>query len=777
MFFRKAVAGIAAVMLVASSAGMTAFAAGTDDAKEQSFTEAKMPVILYAPDQVTEIDCRFFENTPSIPYIKLSDFYECWSGDQLTVKALQDGVFEVTTPLEVTGSIDTEKDTIATDYRAAFYLPASDATGDNSLYDLFVKFDFENSKTVGGPESPGETLDLSKYHIDMIAGDNDVWVPAATLCDLFTTSTKIGGVVENMLVFGGSHVQPFSTVDVSATPQHADAFADANKESRPEDMAEFNYNELCFSFDRTYGFPGRPTYTDLMHEKGLDGMLSEANDTTKAIKQLLLSTDLMDYVTGFSALNYYLWDGGHTMFPDVPYFSSYISENIGPAQQKFYQSGLSFEGAADFIGDQNSVGMSADCAKAAREALFAQEGVKTEKLAYATYAEVGDIAFFSFDQFIMDIPGWTAYYQGDGEMPEDTASEFFYAVSKADANPEIKRFVVDLGTNIGGVTLTTQYIINMIAGLEQTSTADNIYGGISTTVYKIDKNFDKVIDEKDAAFKPDLEFGIITSNRSFSCGNWLPALAKENGIMLMGEQSGGGGCMVVHRMTADGLPYLLSNGACFVDKNGNSIDNGVEPDFTYDSLQPAEDGTKDFTPVYDPTNIDNCFNEFYRDSETTTTPIESTTTETTTTTTTSAIEVTTTSETSEEATTTTTTTTTTTENVAKQYFAPVEKLGGMAVKDYESKNSGAKVTSETIENEDGTVSVVLSDEKGNVVDTYTIDPVTGKGTDSKGGTVDLPQTGNNSVKTAAAAATALFLMLIGSAAVAGSGVLRKKDEE
>ena len=83
MFFRKAVAGIAAVTIVASSAGMTAFAADTDAAREQSFAEAKMPVVLYSPDQVTEIDCRFFENTPSIPYVRFSDYYECWSGEKV----------------------------------------------------------------------------------------------------------------------------------------------------------------------------------------------------------------------------------------------------------------------------------------------------------------------------------------------------------------------------------------------------------------------------------------------------------------------------------------------------------------------------------------------------------------------------------------------------------------------------------------------------------------------------------------------------------------------
>ena len=119
---------------------------------------------------------------------------------------------------------------------------------------------------------------------------------------------------------------------------------------------------------------------------------------------------------------------------------------------------------------------------------------------------------------------------------------------------------------------------------------------------------------------------------------------------------------------------------------------------------------------------------------------------------------------------------TTAEN-SKKYFAPVSELGGMAVKDYESKNGVAPASSETKENADGTVTIVLSDADGKVLDTYTIDPVTGNGTDSKGGKVELPQTGNNSVKTVAAAASALGMMLLGTVMAAGSGIFRKKEDE
>ena len=62
---------------------------------------------------------------------------------------------------------------------------------------------------------------------------------------------------------------------------------------------------------------------------------------------------------------------------------------------------------------------------------------------------------------------------------------------------------------------------------------------------------------------------------------------------------------------------------------------------------------------------------------------------------------------------------------------------------------------------DGTVSVVLYDAAGNVLDTYKLDPLTGKETNTNGEVVDLPQTGNQDCGTAVAAAGAGMLTMTG----------------
>ena len=124
-------------------------------------------------------------------------------------------------------------------------------------------------------------------------------------------------------------------------------------------------------------------------------------------------------------------------------------------------------------------------------------------------------------------------------------------------------------------------------------------------------------------------------------------------------------------------------------------------------------------------------------------------------------------------TTTTETTTTTTETtntqsttsdettITQSMFAPISQLGDLAENDYSSINGINPADSVTKDNRDGTYSIELMDEKGNVIDVYTIDPESGKGTNSKNETVDLPQTGNNSLKTVISICIAISFLLFG----------------
>ncbi len=775
-YFRRTAAGISALAILAAMPCMTAFAAEAETETEAAFSAAQLPVLHYSAEDVSAIDCRFYEDLPSVPYVKLTDYYTLWVDNTVEITELSEGVYEVKVPYGTTGVFDTVKDTVTAEDRLTFLEPLEKHNGEDYTEHLFVQ-DAEDAEKDDADKKHPLSLDLASYDIDLRSSEGELWCPLPTLCDMFYDGMRNANYIENILVFGKDISSDFANYRIAATADHANAMIEQYQNGRPADLIKYNYNELCFTFDLYYGFPGRSPYTELMREKGLDGLLSEANDSTRRIKEFLLSDSLMDYSVGIDSLNMYTWDGGHTAFSAVPLLMN--KEYLAQFREIAPSYNLIFENSIDFAGDQMSTYLSVNGVDAARKAML-EDVDYAEQLSGAFYVEKGDTAIFSFDQFMVSAEGWKGYYLEDGEMPSDVLTSFYQAISRADANPAIKNFVLDLGTNVGGVTLVAQYMMNIMTGLDHVKMANNTLGTLDDDVYIVDKNLDKAFDEKDAAFKPDLRYGVITSHRSFSCGNWMPSLAKDNGILLMGEQSGGGACAVEYHVSADGIPFSISTGTTLLDQNGESIDAGIKPH--YENVKYLENGTKDFSETYNFANISKYFDEFYGTEPEITEPVETepaetgTTAETTTTeTTTTATTEVTSSETTAQTSETTATETTASQTAEKKYS--VSDLKKMASKDYESKNGKAPAKTVTKENADGTVSIELTDASGKVLDTYTIDPATGTGKDSKGGEVNLPQTGNNSLGTVSAVALALLLLGAGSAAVAGSGILRKKDEE
>ena len=106
-----------------------------------------------------------------------------------------------------------------------------------------------------------------------------------------------------------------------------------------------------------------------------------------------------------------------------------------------------------------------------------------------------------------------------------------------------------------------------------------------------------------------------------------------------------------------------------------------------------------------------------------------------------------------------------------------DELQEMAAKDYEERTGIKPVSTHSMTNAGGSVTVVFTDENGEDFDAYTLDPDTGVGEKfSDGSAVNLPQTGVNSLALAGALAGASALTLLGVGAVIASGKLRKKEE-
>ena len=782
---KKTIAGISALSLLLSTSAISAVTASAAD-DEKNYKEEAITAHLYNENDTTTMKCRYYNDKPNIPYIRLSEFYKTWLDQDLEITNNNDGTYEVKVPIGTTGTIDTNKDTLYSDDLGYFIVDEESASGESFTNDLFLKAETDEHEAVE------ETMDFAAYNIDLIGDDNDIWWPAPTLCDTFASGTKEKVFLDDQMYFCNMLMTDYDRISVTQSLEHITNMVEKYKDGRPKDLVEYNYNELCLLMDSSYGYPGRMAYNELMQEKGFDGLLEEANADTKKIKELLLSEDFDEYCVGFDMLNDYFFDGGHTSFvdlqiavdkpiPENPDFQPIFNGEIAKKREEMKESYGKLENSIDIDADEDSTTASYLGVSIARNEML-KTADKVEQMKFGIYSEKGDTAVFSFDTFVMDPYGWDAYYHNGADIPDDIVAELYQTIAMADANPAIKKYVFDVGTNGGGHIYTAMYIMGLVN--DTTNMVTRMGDELIDNEYIVDKNLDKVIDEKDDNFTTDLEYAVISSKVSFSCGNLLPSLAKENNILRIGERSGGGSCAVGVCITPDGSIFSVSTGLTLVDSKGESIDLGIEPDYKKFTL--GEDGSKDFSETYNYDNISKLFDEYYKNETSTTTSVTTTSTETTTTT--SAVSTTSastsesaTSSTAAESTTTTvsttesTSTTTVTTAESKKFGTP-EEIGKMVARDYFVKTGkNATVSDATIAN-DGTYSYELKDEAGNVVDKYTIDPATGKGTDSKGNEVSLPQTGMNSLGTVATAAGAAMLMLTGAIAAYGSGVLRKKKE-
>ena len=353
-----------------------------------------------------------------------------------------------------------------------------------------------------------------------------------------------------------------------------------NKE-RKADMVAYNYAELCFTIDHFYGMPTGSDFEKSIQENGLDKTL-EANADGQIVKQLLLSANIDDYADGMCMLYAYLYDGGHTKIwygkPSTTFAEKY------PSLYSYYDERVTI------VRNWTSAQIM-NLTLPLREAFFGDKN---------TYHKKGNTAICHFDNFALnDNAAWNNYYQGKGPRPtvatspEDPMAIFLDALEQAAADPEVKNFVLDLSVNTGGSSDVVVAMTSLMFDQSFFRAYNVLTGQKRTWYYDVDRNFDGKYDAQDQDVHYDLNFCIITSPVSFSCGNLYPSLCKDAGLLIAGQKSGGGSCAVGAHRTADGFYYQISS-ACARLSNANweNINDGITPHVTIDYI-------KDITVPYE----------------------------------------------------------------------------------------------------------------------------------------------------------------------------------
>ena len=570
-----------------------------------AYTERVFPVVTkVAPD--SKVTLRFYEDMPDVAYISAADFQSIvLPGSVMKVAHTGQGEYTLTNA-DATAVVNVGTDVFVSDQFEAFtnQMGLLQPGMANVYYDglPFVRY----KGLYSSPEKATTTLDFGAYGIDIRAdGKGKVFFPFATLADMYSDLFYHHAGFNGEKVVANTSVNEVDLSEIDSTynkPLVA-------RTIRPANLAEFNYKELCFAMDHFYGYPGRVKYNESLQTKGLDKTLEEDVESGPTIKKLLLSEKLADYMVGMVGLLGIYYDG-HT--------SMDITSALGKEDEELkaaYLAGIS---------EHQEVVMEVATAVGSMMEMMTDQMAITNLRPQSygegvTYYKKGDTAVCVFDSFNdTDNEAWNKYYAGQGPMPtventeEDDMVIFLDALKKAAADPEVKNLIIDITANGGGSADLVMAMTSLILNESYISMDNPLTGQKSFVAYEVDRNFNGVFDEADKDVHYDLNFAVLTSGMSFSCGNLFPSILKDAGVPVMGATSGGGACAIQAMCTADGFCFQISSFRARLNTlDGENIDPGVTPDLPISTDEKIDitlklpNGTeqtvpmKDFTKFFD----------------------------------------------------------------------------------------------------------------------------------------------------------------------------------
>ena len=568
----------------------------------------------------TTVGVRFYGD---IPYISIADYVKLlYRGrdigegrDGVTVK--RSGSSYTVTPCGGTNAVfDVKENTFKTDNFALFKNTHLTAPGIEGTvpYDA-LPFILVESVEVDGEAVP-MTIDFDDYGIDIYGDKTAVYLPFTTLSDMFSCMNLLVSAYN-----GHDFYVYYSTENENSADLGAGYFNALRSGKVSESYAEYNYNELCLDYDMFLGRPGRSSlekYCDL--SGGLDAAL-ENSEFGRALKQNLRSTDIDEYLAGLIILDVLVGDGGHSScnaFNTSYYYENEIAKLPGRMTWEYYYELVDI--AREIVNNDGAEAAKNPCVanryhgnvyKARADLLGKPESaIHGEQ----TYTLIGDTAIIHIDGFmneIMCFDAWNDYYAGKtDEIPFDAVTggavgAAYFGLKKANEDG-VKRIIIDLSANTGGSTDEMMYMISLLTNSRKLYSKDRTTGQLITTTYKIDRNLDRVFDEKDDEFDlvGDKEIAVITSRNGFSCGGISPVYLHELGLYTLGENCGGGSCAIYYQHDAFGFKRIASCPVQICGKDGVDVDTlRLTSCDTFLDITADENGVPDYTAFFDVENL------------------------------------------------------------------------------------------------------------------------------------------------------------------------------
>ena len=572
--------------------------------------EKTVPVYRDRPESDESAVIRMYGD---IPYMKIDDFYnnlyftgaEAYPQQASPMTVTRNGnSYETTAYNGTKGVFNVEAGTFTCENLDAYANPPYYALLLASERDSSAPF-VRISHTEYSGALTAKTMDFSKYGIKLEGDGDELWVPLAVLQCLFSSPYAYNAYFNGKGIYmqdGMETLQPESARNLDSE------YYDFMKNARSEEKARFDYSVLCFYVDNCFGYPERSRLSESIAEVGLDKTLDQTIDGIhlSAIKESLLSTDMEEYVFGIFALMTAIDDGGHTTFADMPMLTE--ERKVAWAKKKAELGLVPSEKTA--LADASFNSITKVYQQAAKDNFDYVEGITYDNGEWANYFEKGDTALYLFTHFYCNRLSWAQYEDGQlSETPQDTMGTFMKCLEKAKSNPNIKKFVIFLAMNNGGESGIATTMAKIISGQAYRHQYDAYTGQDEIIWFDVDLNFDGVFDEKDNEVSYPFKFAVIAGANTYSAANYLTSMAKDNGVCVLGEQSGGGACSPQPTPESEGTMFNLSARYKLVDRNNEHVDFGIVPDVV---LTVEKDGETDYGRFLDFEEISRLIDAFYQ---------------------------------------------------------------------------------------------------------------------------------------------------------------------
>ena len=549
--------------------------------KEIDYEERVVSVIDPQGEAKGTVKLRFYSDMPNVAYVSISNFQSImYPGTTVQVVKTGPGRFSLISPYG-TAMVNTQKDTFESDDYEAFTNMMGLVQPDmpNIPYDALPIIRWKSMERQ--PQNVHVTLDYEKFGIDLRADDTGIFFPFATIADLYTDAYM------HLAAFNGEVVMVAPKGGYSLLNGYPMEFiTPILTETRKKDLAEFSYKNLSFTMTNFFGYPGRALLESDMKEKGMDQALKDYGQAGQMTRELLQSTNMYGYIAGTYTHGFLHDDGGHT-YTDVtkisdlsgnPEFKSKVEAIKAEKKEEFYSYCPEYKDVEKVQQDRKDF---ANQLKEHRKEKMG-DGVK--------YYKEGNTVYCWFDSFLCDDSGWRKFYRGEApkpsieNYPDDWLVVLVDALEKAENDPEVKNFVLDISTNGGGSSDVVLFVSSLFSNKNDMFYENVLTGQRVKNTFEVDRNLDGMFDERDDEMTYHLNFALLVSSYSFSCGNMLPAMLKDYGIPLIGQQTGGGSCGVLFNPTAEGFGYRYStHKSRLINTKGENIDKGIVPTYTLET--------------------------------------------------------------------------------------------------------------------------------------------------------------------------------------------------